>query len=185
MNQQNKKIKTVVVVGGGIAGWLTAGRLAAHHKSNTPDGLNVVLVESPNVPIIGVGEGTWPTMRSTLIALGISETDFIRECEASFKQGAKFAKWVDGSEDDFYYHPLVLPQGFSKTDMAGHWLNNAAESTSFSNAVCYQEAICEQGLAPKTIRTPEYAAIANYAYHLDSAKFAVFFTKTLHAGTWC
>ncbi|MCK8121507.1 tryptophan halogenase family protein [Pseudoalteromonas sp. 2CM32C] len=177
MNQQNKKIKTVVVVGGGIAGWLTAGRLAAHHKSNTPDGLNVVLVESPNVPIIGVGEGTWPTMRSTLIALGISETDFIRECEASFKQGAKFAKWVDGSEDDFYYHPLVLPQGFSKTDMAGHWLNNTAESTSFSNAVCYQEAICEQGLAPKTIRTPEYAAIANYAYHLDSAKFAVFLQK--------
>ena len=46
MNQQNKEIKTVVVVGGGIAGWLTAGRLAAHHKSNTPDGLNVVLVES-------------------------------------------------------------------------------------------------------------------------------------------
>lgn len=177
MNQKNKKIKTVVVIGGGIAGWLTAGRLAAHHKSNTPDGLNVVLVESPNIPIIGVGEGTWPTMRSTLIALGISETDFIRECEASFKQGAKFAKWVDGSDDDFYYHPLVLPQGFSKTDMAGHWLNNTAESTSFSNAVCYQEAICEQGLAPKTICTPEYAAIANYAYHLDSVKFAVFLQK--------
>jgi tryptophan 7-halogenase len=177
MNQQNKLTKTVVVVGGGIAGWLTAGRIAAKHKTKTSN-IDVVLVESPNVPIIGVGEGTWPTMRSTLIALGISETDFIRECDASFKQGAKFAKWVDGSDDDFYYHPLVLPQGFSQGDLAGYWLNTPADKkSSFSEDVCFQEAICEQGLAPKTIRTAEFGAIANYAYHLDSGKFALFLQK--------
>lgn len=170
--------KTVVVVGGGIAGWLTAGRLAAEHNAKMDGGLKVILVESPNVPIIGVGEGTWPTMRSTLIALGISETAFIRECDATFKQGAKFAKWVDGSATDFYYHPLVLPQGFSQCDMAGHWLNKSEQSRpSFSNDVCFQEAICEQGLAPKTIRTAEFGAVANYAYHLDSGKFAVFLQK--------
>lgn len=155
-SQFSYPIKTVVVVGGGIAGWLTAGRIAAHHKANTDAGVKVVLVESPSIPAIGVGEGTWPTMRSTLIALGISETDFFKECDASFKQGAKFAKWVDGTEDDFYYHPLVLPQGFSKADIAGHWLSKPQESKqSFSQEVCFQEAICEQGLAPKTIRTPE------------------------------
>jgi len=174
----NNPVKKVVVVGGGIAGWLTAGRLAAHHKANTETGIEVVLVESPTVPAIGVGEGTWPTMRSTLIALGISETDFIRECDASFKQGAKFAKWVDGAPEDFYYHPLVLPQGFSKADMAGYWLAQQNQNKdSFSQAVCFQEAVCEQGLAPKTIRTPEFDAIANYAYHLDSGKFAVFLQK--------
>jgi len=174
----NDPIKTVVVVGGGIAGWLTAGRLAAHHKSKSKTGLNVILVESPNIPAVGVGEGTWPTMRSTLIALGISETDFIRECDASFKQGAKFAKWVDGSEEDFYYHPLVLPQGFSQGDIAAYWHNKSCETKkSFSQEVCFQEAICEQGLAPKTIRTAEFGAIANYAYHLDSGKFAVFLQK--------
>jgi len=175
----NKLTKTVVIVGGGIAGWLTAGRLAAQHRSNTKEGLNVTLVESANIPAVGVGEGTWPTMRSTLRALGISETDFIRECDASFKQGAKFAKWVDGSEDDFYYHPLVLPQGFGKADLAAHWLakEGQADVKSFSEEVCFQEAICEQGLAPKTIRTPEFSDIANYAYHLDSAKFAVFLQK--------
>lgn len=175
----SKPIKTVVVVGGGIAGWLTAGRLAAKHKAKDANGVKVILVESPNIPIIGVGEGTWPTMRSTLLALGISETDFIRECEASFKQGAKFAKWVDGSDDDFYYHPLVLPQGFGKWDLAAHWLamERGSSAQSFSNDVCFQEAICEQGLAPKTIRTPEYAAVANYAYHLDSGKFVVFLQK--------
>ena len=173
-NHKLKPTKTVVIVGGGIAGWLTAGRIAAYHKQS----VNVILIESPSIPAIGVGEGTWPTMRSTLIALGISETDFIRECEASFKQGAKFAKWVDGKEDDFYYHPLVLPQGFSQGDVAGYWLNKADKNgRSFSEDVCFQEAICEKGLAPKTIRTAEYGAIANYAYHLDSGKFAVFLQK--------
>lgn len=178
-NPRHKGIKTVVIVGGGIAGWLTAGRIAAQHKPNTEQGINVVLVESPNIPAIGVGEGTWPTMRSTLIALGISETDFIRECDASFKQGAKFAKWVDGTDDDFYYHPLVLPQGFAKGDIAAYWLAKEQQNSadSFSNKVCFQEAVCEQGLAPKTIRTPEFDAVANYAYHLDSGKFAVFLQK--------
>ncbi|PAJ72136.1 tryptophan halogenase [Pseudoalteromonas sp. NBT06-2] len=176
---KNGAIETVVVVGGGIAGWLTAGRVAARHKSHTTEGINVVLVESPTIPAVGVGEGTWPTMRSTLIALGISETDFIRECDASFKQGAKFAKWVDGTDNDFYYHPLVLPQGFAKGDIAAYWLAKDQKScgNSFSNDVCFQEAICEKGLAPKTIRTPEFDAIVNYAYHLDSVKFAIFLQK--------
>lgn len=178
MSLNSQLTKTVVIVGGGIAGWLTAGRIAAKHQAKTNNNINVVLVESPNVPIIGVGEGTWPTMRSTLIALGISETDFIRECDASFKQGAKFAQWVEDREDEFYYHPLVLPQGFSQGDLAGYWLNTPTDKkSSFSEDVCFQEAICELGLAPKTIRTAEFNAVANYAYHLDSGKFAVFLQK--------
>jgi flavin-dependent dehydrogenase len=175
----NQAIKSVVIVGGGIAGWLTAGRLAAKHKSNTKQGLNLVLIESATLPAVGVGEGTWPTMRSTLKAIGISENDFIRECDASFKQGAKFVKWVDGGDDDFYYHPLVLPQGFGQGDLAAHWLAKEQQKhvNSFSEDVCFQESICELGLAPKTIRTAEFAGIANYAYHVDSAKFAVFLQK--------
>ncbi len=176
----HKPVKTLVVVGGGTAGWLTAGWLAAHHKAHTAQGIKVVLVESANIATVGVGEGTWPTMRNTLIKLGISETDFIRQCDAGFKQGAKFARWVDGSDNDFYYHPLVLPQGFGKTDLAPYWLANQAAkgvNPSFSNAVCYQEALCEQGLAPKTIRTAEFGSVANYAYHLDAGKFAGFLQK--------
>jgi tryptophan halogenase len=177
MTTAQAPIKTVVIVGGGNAGWLTAGRIAAQHKSNTANGVKVILIESPGIAPIGVGEGTWPTMRSTLIALGISETDFIRHCDATFKQGAKFARWVDGSNQDFYYHPLVLPQGFGKADMPGYWHQKRQQDqqqTSFSNSLCYQEAICEQGLAPKTIRTAEFSAVANYAYHLDSGKFGQF-----------
>ncbi|MFT6899006.1 MAG: tryptophan halogenase [Paraglaciecola sp.] len=174
----NKATQSVVIVGGGTAGWLTAGRIAAEHRGQGIKGLSVTLVESPNVSPIGLGEGTWPTMRNTLMKMGISETEFIRQCDGSFKQGAKFAKWVDGRENDFYYHPLVLPQGFHKTNLAAHWARDThLNSQSFSQAVCFQEAICELGLAPKTIRTPEYDAIANYAYHLDAAKFCAFLQK--------
>ena len=174
----NKKIKRVVVVGGGTAGWITADRIAAWHKVSQNSGISVTLVESPNIPTIGVGEGTWPTMRNTLIELGISETEFLRQCDGSFKQGAKFAKWVNGREDDFYYHPLVLPQGFSKTNLAPYWAEKQSQmNRSFSQAVCFQEAVCELGLAPKTIRTAEFEAIANYAYHLDAGKFTTLLQK--------
>jgi hypothetical protein len=176
----NNKIASVVIVGGGTAGWLTAGRIAAQHRTQTGSTISVTLVESPTIPIIGVGEGTWPTMRSTLMKLGISETDFIRECDASFKQGAKFARWVTGTPDDFYYHPLMLPQGFGKTNMAAHWqaLRNEQQlQESFSAATCFQEAICELGLAPKMITTPEFNSVANYAYHLNAGKFSTFLQK--------
>ncbi|MFD2165993.1 tryptophan halogenase family protein [Thalassotalea euphylliae] len=163
----------VIIVGGGTAGWLTAGRLAA----TLPKHIKVTLIESPSIPTVGVGEGTWPTMRSTLIALGISETEFIRECDATFKQGAKFCQWQKNSPDDFYYHPLMLPQGFTKGDLSSYWQLHMRGDVSFSNAVCFQEQLCEQGLAPKSIRTPEFNGLANYAYHLDAGKFAQLLQK--------
>ena len=169
-------MKTVVIVGGGSAGWITAGVIAARHKSAEPGGVRVVLIESPNMPIIGVGEGTWPTMRSTLSKMGISETEFIRECDATFKQGAKFRQWASGGPHDFYYHPLMLPTGFQRLNPAPHWERHA-QGQSFSNTICPQEAICELGLAPKAITTPEYEGVANYAYHLNAGKFASFLRR--------
>ena len=166
-------VNSVVIVGGGTAGWITAGTLAARLKAATSRGLSVTLVESPNVPTIGVGEGTWPTMRGTLNKMGIRETDFIRECKASFKQGGKFARWHTGASDDYYYHPLVLPQGFQNTNLAPHWLEDD-RGKSFSEAVCPQDYLCDRGLAPKQITTPEYAAVANYSYHLDAGAFSEF-----------
>ena len=169
----SNSLKHVVIVGGGSAGWITAGSIAAMHNSQSEQGIKVTLIESPDVKIIGVGEGTWPTMKGTLQKMGVSETDFMRECDVSFKQGAKFAKWVTGDEDDFYYHPLVLPQGYFDIDLFKYWQQNN-QGKSFSDAVCFQEPLCEQGLAPKLITSPEYAAVANYAYHLNAGKFADF-----------
>lgn len=166
-------VRNIVIVGGGTAGWLTAGLIAAYHRGRIANGFTVTLIESPTTPIIGVGEGTWPTLRATLSRIGVSETEFFRRCDAAFKQGARFAGWTTGAPDDGYYHPLMLPQGFGKVNLAQHWMVDE-RGQSFCDAVCPQGRICDDGLAPKMITTPEYEALANYSYHLDAGKFAVF-----------
>ncbi|MFC4699993.1 tryptophan halogenase family protein [Glaciecola siphonariae] len=166
-------IRNIIIVGGGTAGWLTCAVIAAEHCSHSQHGIRVTLIESPDVNTVGVGEGTWPTMRGTLRKIGVSESEFFQKCDASFKQGAKFAKWVTGEDDDAYYHPLVLPQGYADINLAPFWQAHAKQ-TPFADAVCFQSQLCEKGLAPKQISTPEYAHVANYAYHLDAGKFASF-----------
>ncbi|MER2490400.1 tryptophan halogenase family protein [Catenovulum sediminis] len=167
----NSKISSILIVGGGSAGWLTAGIIAARHGQS----VKISLLESSTLPTIGVGEGTWPTMKTTLQKMGISETEFFRYCDVSFKQGAKFCQWVTGKKDDFYYHPLTLPKDFLDINLAPFWLENPSDS--FSNSVSFQEAICEKNLAPKTLLMPEYAAAANYAYHLDAGKLTEFLSQ--------
>lgn len=164
-------IKKIVVVGGGAAGWITAGVIAAEHDAHLESGIQVTLIESPDVATIGVGEGTWPTMRKTLSRLGISETDFIRECDASFKQGTRFCGWHTGAKDDVYYHPFTLPHDYLKTNLAASWLARP-DRVSFADAVSVQSHLCERNLAPKQTATPEFAFVANYGYHLDAGKFA-------------
>jgi tryptophan halogenase len=176
VSERHQRIQSVVIVGGGTAGWLAAGVIAARHQARMKAGFSVTLIESPNVPIIGVGEGTWPTLRSTLEKMGVSETEFFRQCDSAFKQGAKFARWTTGADDDAYYHPLMPPQGFSQVNLVPHWLQNG-EGRSFCDYVCPQGEICEAGLAPKLITTAEYRGAANYAYHLDAGKFAPFLQK--------
>jgi tryptophan halogenase len=172
-----QRIQSVVIVGGGTAGWLTAGIIAARHQGRIRGGdFSVTLIESPNIAIIGVGEGTWPTLRTSLEKMGVSETEFFRHCDAAFKQGAQFARWTTGAADDAYYHPLMLPQSFTQINLAPHWLGNG-QGRSFCEYVCPQGQLCDDGLAPKTITTPEYKAVANYAYHLDAGKFAPFLQK--------
>ena len=167
------RTRTVIIVGGGSAGWITAARVAARCRNTSADAVRVVLVESSNIETIGVGEGTWPTMRNTLRKSGITETDFLRGCDAAFKQGAKFVGWTDGSAADSYYHPLNPPQGAPAINLSAHWERlHRDKGAAFADCVDFQSTLCEAGLAPKAITTPEYAAIANYAYHLDAGKFA-------------
>ena len=163
--------QTVVIVGGGSAGWLTAGIIAAKHSplNKNGQGTRVILLESPDVANLGVGEGTWPTMRDTLRQIGISEVEFIRCCDVSFKQGSQFIGWQRG-EGESYYHPFSPPAGYGAINLASHWLDRCTD-TSFADSVCSQGAICDMGLAPKTAQTPEYAFNLNYGYHLNAGKF--------------
>lgn len=166
-------VRTVIIAGGGSAGWIAAARIGARNGQG-PDRVRVILVESSAIGTIGVGEGTWPTMRNTLRKVGISETQFIRDCDASLKQGARFVRWTDGTDADGYYHPLNPPQGATQINLSGHWQSHHAKRPiAFADAVDFQAALCDAGLAPKAITTPEFGAVANYAYHLDAGKFAV------------
>lgn len=164
-------LRQVVIVGGGTAGWLTAGLLAADHMSAREGGLEVTLVESDRTPILGVGEGTWPSLRDTLQRIGLSERDVFLRTEGSFKQGSRFDGWVTGAPGDSYLHPFDAPPGQDDLDVLSLW-RAAPEGTPFAEAVCAQALVCQKGLAPKQPGTPEFAAVTNYAYHLDATAFA-------------
>ena len=160
-------INTILVVGGGTAGWLSAATIAAHHKSESGTGIKVILVESSDIPTVGVGEGTWPTMKNTIKAIGIKERDLFKHCHAAFKQGGKFVDWVHGN-GDFYYHPFTVPLGYGRLDLAPY-ISNIEDFAIESN---FQHHICEAGLAPRGLSDGEYQGQCNYAYHLDAGAFA-------------
>lgn len=167
----NKPIKNIVIVGGGSAGWITAGLLAAEHHLKRDNAINITLIESPEIKSIGVGEGTWPSMRNTLDKIGIKESDFITQCNASFKQGSKFVNWQGTKKYDVYYHPFMTPEGYTQVNLQHAWQQLGTDKP-FADTINMQSHICHQGLAPKQASTPEYAGVTNYGYHLDAAKFS-------------
>ena len=168
----HRPTRTVVVVGGGTAGWIVANRIAAEHPGSGSEALRVVLVESPDVPTIGVGEGTWPSMRSTLQRIGLSEDAMVRAADASFKQGTRFVGWAGGGDGpDTYCHPFSLPVEYASLNPARYWLEQG-QAVPFADWVTPQARVIADGLAPKQSATPEYAFAVNYGYHLDAGKFA-------------
>lgn len=176
----NSPIKNIVIVGGGTAGWLTACILAKQLNNGTNTTTNITLVESSEIPAIGVGEGTVPTMRQTLKMIGINEVEFIRECDVTFKQSIKFVDWLytpskSENRNKSYHHLFNYPHvpGF---DLTPYWLLNQGLD-NYANSVNYQEIICEKNLGPKRVTDKEYTGVLEYAYHLDAGKFAKFLAK--------
>lgn len=158
-------VTSIVIVGGGTAGWLAACRVAAAAQGR----LDVTLVESPDIPTIGVGEGTWPTIRRTLSRIGIPEREFLSTCDASFKQGSRFVGWRGGGTDEVYFHPFVAPVDGSARALIAAW---QASGHDFADAVGPQPRVCTRNLAPRQHGMPDYAGALNYAYHLDAVKLA-------------
>ncbi len=159
-------IERVVVVGGGTAGWLAAATLAARLPR-----LSVTLIEAPDISTIGVGEGTWPTMRESLRAIGIAEAEFLAECSASFKQGSRFDGWVTGADADSYLHPFTPPPTGDLRGLLAAW-RDCRPDADFAQAMTAQAGVCARDLAPRQRSMPDYAATQNYGYHLDAGAFA-------------
>lgn len=156
----DRGITQIVIVGGGTAGWLSACRIAAA----TAGSVAVTLIESPDVATIGVGEGTWPTIRRTMERIGIGEAELLRACDGSFKQGTRFDGWASGAPGERYYHPFVPPLDADPADLP--------RDRPYAFAACPQPEACGADLAPRQRGMPDYAGALNYAYHLDATKLA-------------
>jgi tryptophan halogenase len=168
--------RSIVIAGGGTAGWLTACYLARVLGTRFPGAPAITVVESPDIGIIGVGEGTFPTIRVTLTALGIDEARFLRESSATFKQGIRFEDWarspVNGHHSH-YFHPFEFPHRVDGTELLPFWLlGDAGPGVGLADAVTIQKAVADASLAPKRAHDANYGAILNYAYHFDAFRFA-------------
>ena len=166
----DRSVERIVIVGGGTAGWLSACYLAARLSKRSPE-TQITLVESPDIATIGVGEGTWPTMRETLATIGIDEAEFLVACDGSFKQGSRFDGWVTGEGDDSYLHPFTAPPAADIGALLSGWAT-LPKDVSFASAMTPQASICANDLTPRQAAMPPYAGALNYAYHLDAAEFA-------------
>lgn len=174
----NVGVKNVLIVGGGTAGWLTAAFLARTLGTGADaDSVRVTLVESKEIGIIGVGEGTFPSIRGTLAAIGIEEARFVRECNATFKQGIKFTDWVrepGAPGNDHYFHPFSLPsQRPGGPELLPYWLQGAAApGAGFAAAATMQKRVADAAHGPKRFNDADFMGPLNYAYHFDAGKFA-------------
>jgi len=174
----------VLIIGGGTAGWIAAAYLARVFEGRVA----VTLLESPEIGIIGVGEGAFPTIRNTLKFLGIDETYFIRAASATFKQGIRFDDWLhapapDGSRHQ-YLHPFEAPFQAEASGLVPYWLlQDAAVRAPFAEAVTIQNRVAEAQRAPKRPGEGDYAGPLNYAYHFDAARLAeVIETRAIELG---
>jgi len=168
-------IRHILVVGGGTAGWLTAAFLA-RTLGTAAGGVRVTVVESSEIGIIGVGEGTFPSIRGTLHAIGMDEARFIRECDATFKQGVNFVDWSRPGER--YFHPFNAPsQRPGAPELLPYWLLGEAaahdgRALAFADAVSMQQRVADASRAPKRASDGDWLGPMNYAYHFDAGKFA-------------
>ncbi|MBQ4861878.1 tryptophan 7-halogenase [Pseudoalteromonas sp. MMG013] len=169
-----QNIKRIVIVGGGTAGWLAACHLAKKLEPFKDSTISITLVDSPDIPTIGVGEGTVPVMKDTLRYFGISETEFVQKCDVSFKQSIKFVDWEvapNKGQSSFYHHIFDFPK-LTPVDVTPYWLlDKTLGQTHFADLVSVQSHACALGVGPKRYNDKEYTGIFNYAYHLDAGKF--------------
>jgi tryptophan 6-halogenase len=93
----------IVILGGGTAGWMAAC-LMGHHWSRAR--VSITVVESPEIGIIGVGEGSTPQLKAFFDNLGISERDWMPKCNATYKNGISFHGWSDRPGFERYFHPF-------------------------------------------------------------------------------
>ncbi len=177
----NSRLSKITIVGGGTAGWMTALLLdMVFSRSSAPkDRPRICLIESPNISTVGVGEATVPRMPRTLREAGISERDFFRETNASFKLGVKFCNWnkdAKGNRID-YVNPFAHGQPLYGLDAAEYFLRFGNGDRDFTQSISPHDDLGRLCKGARALGAPEFEQRFGYAYHLDAVKFAGMLTK--------
>jgi len=169
---QQNPIRKIVIVGGGTAGWMTAAPLALRYGRSA----EIVLVESPDIGTIGVGEATLPTIRFYNMALQLDHADFIRKTQASFKLGIEFKDW--GHVGNRFFHGFG-DFGPSLNGIAPHhyWLRlartfdqmPAMENWSVSSIMARENKF----MLPSDAQ-PDVTDGFSFGYHFDAGLYAAY-----------
>ena len=173
--QQAPLIRSIVIVGGGTAGWMTAAALATMLKGRYP----IRLIESDEIGIVGVGEATIPMIQRFNKVLGIDEAEFMRETMGSFKLGIEFVNW--GRQGDRYMHGFgKIGQDLWTTRFDQYWqkmrrLGKAAPLENY--AITRMAALANKFMpTPDGVQNSPFNDIA-YAYHFDASLYAKYLRK--------
>ena len=164
-----KAIEKIVILGGGSAGWMTAAMLAKVFSKQ----LSITLIESPDIPTVGVGEATIPAIQTFNNVLGLDEHVFLKRTQGTYKLGIQFENW--GQQGDSYQHAFGdIGRGLGITPFHHFWLKSNQSKTTqtlwdFSvNAIAANHNKFHPN--PQIGKTP--LAGLTYAYHFDAGKYA-------------
>ncbi len=164
--KDNDRVKRLVIVGGGTAGWMAAaafGQLLGKALDK------IILVESKEIPTIGVGEATIPMIQEFHRNLKIDEAEFMRATKATFKLGIDFDGWLD--KDHNYFHAF----GVSGKD---NWVANFHDYWMKGLETGNKQDFEEFCLELMTARAGKFAKTdnpkMNYGYHMDAGLYANF-----------
>jgi tryptophan halogenase len=175
-------LRSITIVGGGTAGWLAACVLNRFCKSKDPKHkLEITLIESPTIPIVGVGEASLPGMVVLLNQLGISESEFFKLTDATFKVAAHFIDWnrdEKGRPIEFL-NILNAAGAIDGRQLADYFVTFDPARAAPDAGLAYVRAfspvaeIVRGSLAPRRPGEPDFSGEVGYTYHFDATKLAV------------
>src|SRR5947207_4537321 len=146
-------IRKIVIVGGGSAGWMTAMILA---NALMRHGIEISVLESPAVGIIGVGEGSTPWLRGFFDSLGIEESDWMPACNATYKCGITFDGWSTKPGYTKYFHPFAsMLDNLTMTQFVynAHMRLNGVDVCAQPDRFFIAARLADRHIAPKAART--------------------------------